>query len=561
MKYTNIAVLLAVLQSSVALADTNPTFYGDAKARSKQQNYNFVKKSDKAKKINIKQKHKKENIQHITPFVVKKINLANNQTDIDFDDLLGSYKGKKLDSKKLQLLIKSINQRLQDNGWILSFAFAPKQDFANNNLDLAIMNGRIRDVKVVSNIDVAKNKLFNEYVDNIINYYPVKNHQLQKDIQLINKIPGYEVQFNLEPINDQNSEIDEIADLVVIVDYKKADLNLMVNNQGSRVIGKTQFFAMGNFNNLFNANESIGLSGVTTNKTSAMKNVNLDVEKFINSHGTSVNLLGSYMEDDPYAVLPGTASSNKSYMFRATLNHYLLLTNKHTVQLFGGYEQRLSHNNTVGSKISTLRYGDALLGANLEFSDPTNAKYYAIAQYAKALKDQTKITVFDADLAQNLNRNYQFVTVDIYRDQDFGSNFSMYNQFMSMSSSDNVPIEQSYIVGGPSAGRAYKVGLLSSNRGMDLNSELRYTMKIKKSFVEEVQPYLFYDVVSFNKTYANSNKSNLQSAGLGLRVRTKYDFLAGVEYGVPFTKNVTVDGIVEKNKNVAYFTLNKSFDF
>ena len=134
------------------------------------------------------------------------------------------------------------------------------------------------------------------------------------------------------------------------------------------------------------------------------------------------------------------------------------------------------------------------------------------------------------------------------------------DQFLSQFSSNNIPVEQQFFVGGLTTGRGYKNGFLSSNRGLDFAAEIRYTHKFN-NLIEEVMPYGFYDITKFSKNSAGSNKSSLQSAGFGVKIRTKYDVNILLESGFPFTKKITVDGVENYNSNKFSFTVGKEFKF
>lgn len=549
-------LLFLIIQPLVCFAGEKLHYYDDPLVRNKHYNFKIQKIKNKAEKIVIPSKSHK--LIDIKPFKLKQVYIKNSE-NLNLKDCYKSFLNKKIDSGKIKQIINNINKKLQKHDLLLSFAYMPQQNSSNGVLNLEIIHGTIRDVKVISNVDATKNKLFNEYIDHIINMYPVHNFALQKNIQLINQIPGYTVKYNLEPVNDASAAPDEVADLILIIDKKRADLSLSVNNQGTKTLGKYEYYALGNLYNVFGLNEKIVLHGGSTNRFDAMKTSTLEVEKFINSYGTSVSLLGTYVEDNPYLVLSGSANDNKSYMYRAAVNHFMILTNKYTFHIVGGYEHRLSKNYTAGSKVSTLQYNDIFAGTNLQFPDFMGGTNYATAYYYHSIPSKTSITRYNSS-AQHLDTNYQFVTFDLYRNQNLPKNFSLFTQVLTQHSTNNIPIEQSFFVGGLTSGRGYKTGLTSSNRGIDFTTELRYTKNFKH-FLEEAQPYIFYDLASFAKGYASSNRSLLQSAGFGSRFRTKSDIVATAEIGIPFSKEVTVNN-VKMGQNVKYsFLLGKVFNF
>ncbi|MEQ9115926.1 MAG: ShlB/FhaC/HecB family hemolysin secretion/activation protein [Rickettsiales bacterium] len=555
-KFCLLISLVLMFQSKIAFARTEYNFYDDPSHHHAHLNFKTKKSHKKALKLNIPFPKTEE-------FIVKKFKLNNviiesNPTNIKVDTIYKPYLNKIVAHKDLKEIISRINARLHDNGLILSFAYVSNQSIDEGNVTIKIVNGKIRDVKIISDANVSQNKLFNDYVSNILKMEPVYNDELQKNIHLINLIPGYNVKYNLEPIEDSHDP-EEIADLIFIIDKEAGDISFTANNQGTKSIGKYQYYSLANLYNSFNSNEKISIHAGSTNEFDALKIATFAVEKFINSYGTTASLLGSYIEDNPYVVLPGSADKNKSTLFIGTIGHYLLLKKQNSFQITGGYEHRDSENNTVGSKLSSLRYGNVFIGSNIEFLDPIKGNNYLALRHHRSIPGQTTIKRYTSD-ADILDRNYNFTTIDLYREQDLYKNLSLFNQLVSQFGSKNIPIEQKFFVGGLTTGRGYKNGLLASNRGLDFSAELRYSF-FYNNLIKEIQPYGFYDVAKFSKSSATSNKSTLQSAGLGLRVKTHNDFSLLIESGIPFTRKVTVEEIEHHNSNKFSFLASKEFRF
>lgn len=554
-KIFTLCFLVLSLQPLISNARTQYNFYDDPKNQHYHNQFKVKKHKAKAKKLSLSKSYPK--IMNLSRFKLKKIDI-HNDTDVNLNDITSSYLGHVADNKTVKNLLNEINTRLHDKGYILSFAYMPKQSLDNGNVKIQVVNGKIRDVKVISDSEVSKNDLFNKYVSNILEMNPVRNNDIQKNIQLINLIPGYNIKYDLEPVNEPSS-LNEVADLVLIVDKEAGDITFSANNQGTKSIGKYQYYTLVNLYNTLNANEKLSIHGGSTNKFDALKLATIDFEKFINSYGTSLNLMGSYVEDNPYVVLPGNASKNKSTLVRGSIGHYLLLKRNESIKFNLGYEHRNSENNTVGTKVSNLKYANVFISSEIEYKDFLKGKNFAIINYSRSIPNNTKIKRYDSS-AQLLDRNYNFTTLDLYREQNLYKNFSLFNQFLSQFSSNNIPVEQQFFVGGLTTGRGYKNGLLSSNRGLDFAAEIRYTHKFN-NLIEEVMPYGFYDITKFSKSSAGSNKSSLQSAGFGIKLRTKYDVNILLESGFPFTKKITVDGVENHNSNKFSFTVGKEFKF
>jgi hemolysin activation/secretion protein len=493
-------------------------------------------------------------------FLLKSVKINNHPTSSEYQNSYINYISKTVDQQKIQTIINNINRILQNQGKLLSFAYVSSISPDTGSLNIEIVEGKIRNVKIISNFKVDQNELFKEYVDNILSSQPIYNVELQKNIQLISRIPGYEVEYKLEEINDPQAEIYEVADLILTINKRNANVNLIANNEGVSELGKYQFSAFGRLYNSFNSNEKISLYSGTTNKPDKLKIFVLGVSKPINSEGTSINLSGSYIKDDPNITTPSSDNKNKTYKLEGALNHYFLLTNKYILEGSIGVEHSKDQNYIANTRISTMTYNDIFLGGNIEFSDFINGKNIISPYFYQSIPGMTKINRFNSS-AQLLDRNYKFVTLDMYRTQNISKDFSIFTQILTQYSNNNLPIDQTFFIGGLTGGRAYKLGTASSNKGIDFAAEFRYTKDLDNQAVSEVEPYLFYDVVKFSKSYALTNVSTLQSAGAGIRAKLKYDFYGNFETGVPFTRYLTVGGIRQHNPTRYSFILSKAFSF
>ncbi len=457
----------------------------------------------------------------------------------------------------------SIAQKLtkyyQEKGLLLTTAYVPSQSFANGVVKIHVIEGAIREVVVVGDID---SEVFNGYVDKLLMLDPVHKKELVRYLLLMNKIPGYDVEYAFEPVPvDQiNPSNGKIADLVLVVKRSHSNLALNADNYGSNDLGRYQGTVGGQLLSPFNKDESIfGFVG-TTNKPDKLKVATVGFTKGINSESTYVKVMGQYVTNE--ADNTSNTSSNKNdrgTLVKAKIAHYPILTNKSSVRLDVGLENRTQKTFNNAAPQSHYHITSAYIGTDIQHKDSFGAYNKIRPMIYKAISGISKVTMDDPTLAKYSN-NYTLFTALLERDQPLVGDTSLYLA-NGQSTSSNLPIEEQFAVGGMINGRAYALALVSASKGAGATAEFRYTKNVENKIMNAVQPYAFYEVSGFSKSQASINVSSLGSVGAGTRFMFIKDINLSLEVGSPLTKNINISNVATKNKTKYSIALNKVFEW
>lgn len=470
-------------------------------------------------------------------------------------DLVRHMLGASASSSAIEADAQKIRKFYQEQGFILAMAYVPKQSFANGLVKIQVTKGAVREVLLVG--DEVKSPVFEKYVEKILEMQPVTKTALVRYLELMNKIPGYEVLYRFKPIKTPKGN--KVADLEIDVKRTHGKVSGNVDNYGTKDLGRNQISLGSEFLSPFNKDETMfGFIG-TSNKPNKLKSVTVGYEKIVGSCGTAVSLLGSFSTNTPNPP-PGTDDSKKnndSNMVRAAISNYPILTNKSSVLVEAGAQNfaQISYNGVTKQSKHHILTG--FIGTQIEHHDRFDAdNNLAVAAY-KAINGASSVTMYDSTL-KKYSDSFTLLTGNFWRDQPLFGPASLYIAANGQYSGAELPLNEKFAVGGMINGRGYKTALISSNKGGGANAEFRLS-QYSNGIVNFLQPYLFYDVASFNKTQAKTNVASLASAGGGIRVGVTGDVFLNLEIGKPLRKEITIDGVTSKNNTRYSFTVNKEF--
>jgi hemolysin activation/secretion protein len=124
------------------------------------------------------------------PFKVSKVTLdgVHSYPATTFRPLLSQLEGREVSLAQVNAVADAITQRYRAAGFLLVRTFVPAQRIDNGELHLQVVEGRVNSVKV----NGASNRAIDAYARNIGNEVPLKGETLERNLLLMNDLPGYE---------------------------------------------------------------------------------------------------------------------------------------------------------------------------------------------------------------------------------------------------------------------------------------------------------------------------------------------------------------------------------
>lgn len=448
-----------------------------------------------------------------------------------------------------------------------------KQDYLVPQVKITENKGRLKINIGVSGIDnvvilgEGKNdKLMNEYADKILSSKPAKVKDVQRYLALMNKIPGYDIEYKLEEKIGSSSE----TELVIATIRAKGEAFIGVDNYGVNDLGKMQMSAVGQVYSPFGAPDSFLVHGSTTNHPDRLNDIGVGYSRTVNTYGTDAHFFASHFENNSTKDDIVNADDGTGNNVRASLTHHLYLAAHQDLQGEVAVNYRNATSYVVDATTNVSRtdrksnYISGDMGLKYLFKDGWDGRNMMHLSVVQGIDGRFK-NYNDGgvlDTIDSPDEHFNIIKFNVYKDQPIINNFSVFSHVSANYSGHKLPSQEKFILGGRDFGRGYSFGTIDGNRMLAASLEVRYTHQMDgRMFVDEVQPYIFRDMGYVGKQYGDTDITHLSSTGAGVRLKLRYDIDCGAEAAVPNNKSYKVDGEQYDVKTKFGVYINKAFKF
>lgn len=194
-------------------------------------------------------------------------------------ELVKPWQGKRLDLNGLNEAAGALTRFYQSNGHLLTYAYVPAQRVADGVIELAVLEGRLEGVQIVTAQDVRlRDDVIQAYTDSIAtqrvnpsggtsssppdNPRPVLQADVERQLLLLNDIPGVTARAAFTPGSTTGA-----ADLVVsVAEDEPLSVRLELNNHGSRSTGEYRAGVGLQLRDLFGWGDSSQARALVSNK-------------------------------------------------------------------------------------------------------------------------------------------------------------------------------------------------------------------------------------------------------------------------------------------------------
>lgn len=186
-------------------------------------------------------------------FYVQEITLENVPEELNFlNELLSPYENKNLNLSDIEELVRKVNQKLQDKGYVTSQVVIPEQNLSKKELVLHCVPGTLRHVVYAKGSENLPWK----------NAFPIREGELlnlrmlEEGLENMKRVPSLDVSMKILPTNEPG-----FSDLeLTIHSQKQVHGSLSFDDSGMKETGKDQFTTSLGFDRVFNANDVLYIS-------------------------------------------------------------------------------------------------------------------------------------------------------------------------------------------------------------------------------------------------------------------------------------------------------------
>ena len=412
---------------------------------------------------------------------------------------------------------RSITRRYQEDGYLLSYAFLPQQQFEGGLVQVVLVEGYIRDYQLQGDIGSVSS-----YVDKLAEKLkaerPLTRKTFERYTTLMSAIPGVTLQAQVPPPGTTDG-----GTHMQITASRKPFTTSMSLTESSR--GSTQALLTATSNSQTSLGEQLSISGLFPPGDDKEHYYRAAYSQFINTEGTQLLLSGERYRADPSTSLQlGNGLELKPHQ---AIDRYSIGVNHPVI---ASPNESLTLGTRLYAVDQTNRY--TLEGFPQRLELETNLRALAFeGDWRKA--DTTQLRILSAGVYQGINGMGAKTRTDfggLKPDLDFfrvrlsgvqsNTLFDNWQGVLSGAlywSNDNLPDSEHATFGGQNFGRGYPDDQGTGDKGWGVAYEVNYSYNRAGDWVRVLQPYVVFDRA---KTWYNDlpiKGNDMSSAAVGLR--------------------------------------------
>ena len=356
-------------------------------------------------------------------FYVQEITLKNLPEELDFlYDLFPSYKNRNLKLSDIEELVRKLNQKLQDKGYVTSQVVIPEQNLSGKKLVLYCALGKLRKVVYAKGSENLPWK----------NAFPIREgdlmnlRMLEEGLENMKRLSLLDVSMKILPPNEPG-----FSDLeLTIHSQKQVQGSLSFDDSGMKETGKDQFTTSLRFDRVFNANDVLYISNTLdtsrdwSEKGTRSQNFSYSIpygkNRLTISH--SRNRYNQLVSSKPYDF----TSSGKSQTTRVSLEHMISRSQTERRSMDITVSKRDSHYfiNDTEIPVQAMDTSALEIGFNDRIYFGRNTLYLRVAhkqgmgwfgaqkenEYPDAPKTRYQMWLFDVDWYQPFTMGHRPAT-------------------------------------------------------------------------------------------------------------------------------------------------------
>lgn len=425
---------------------------------------------------------------------------------------------------------RRLTQRYQQDGYLLSYAYLPLQDFAEGRLRVVLVEGYIRDYELQGDIGRVS-----AYLDKLVNKLkaerPLTRKTFERYTSLMSRVPGLTLQAQVPPPGTTDG-----ASKLMVQASRKPFTTSMNLTDGSRDDIQALFGA--NSNAQTAVAEQLSVSALFPPGDDKEHYFRVDYSQNLDTEGTQLLLSASRYRSDPAAVVRlanniDLKQHRENDRYSIGLSHPLIASPNEWLSLTARF---YAVDDTTDYRV---------IGFPLKVSTNTDIRALAFEGDWRKASD-TRLRILSAGVYQGLDRfganTDAGYDLDFFRLRLSGvQSDRFFESWQGVASAalywtrDNLPDSERAVFGGQNFGRGYPVDQASGDKGWGAAYEVNYSFKRDGDWVKLLQPYVVLDAARTWFNELDIQDSKMSSAALGLRFGDAHYYNVSLEVAKPMS--------------------------
>jgi hemolysin activation/secretion protein len=431
--------------------------------------------------------------------------------------------GKSVPLSQVSGVLQQIQAKYRNDGYVLTVVRGTVEPVdGRSTLRIRVIEGFISDVKIDGDIGPVSVLIYN-FLNKLTAIRPVNIADIERALLLAQDVPGVSVRAVLRPGTGEAGAVELIGQVgrkpfggFVQYDNRAAPFagpnELLVGAQANSFTSTGERTEVILYDTPFNREQIFGQAGV---------------EGFVGSSGLKLRGYGGYGPSRPGEPLSEAGFRSRLLLAGVSASYPLIRTRPLSLDLSLAFDVSRSEIDTTGAtpQVSDLRI--LRLGETLDFQDQTFGTGLVSANTVALTVHQglpgLGASKSDDPNAPRLGNKVDFlkVTGELTRVQNlfsFSSNvvavkLSVGGQYTS----DILPPNEKYFLGGTKYGRGYFSGEITGDRALGTTAELQLNTSTSWPTSIGIQPYVFYDTGWAWNLAPGDLDQHVKSAGVGVR--------------------------------------------
>ena len=407
---------------------------------------------------------------------------------------------------------RNITRRYQQDGYLLSYAFLPQQNFDQGLVRVVLVEGYIKDYQLQGDIGPVS-----AYLDKLVTKLkaerPLTRKTFERYTTLMSRVPGVTLQAQVPPPGTTDG-----ATYLIAQASRKPFTSTLGTTEDNR--NGLQALLGVSSNSQTSMGEQLGISGLFPPGKDHEKYYRVDYNQFINAEGTQLVLYGTRYRADPHASLQlGNGLEldphRENDRFSIGLTHPFIASPN---EMLSAGARLYAINDKTRYKVS---------GTSLTLDEKTNTRAVAFeGDWSKS--DPRQLRILSAGAYQGIDgmgaKTDNKLDLDFFRlrlagvqSDKFLDNWQGVMSAALYWTDDTVPDSERATFGGQNFGRGYPDDQGLGDKGWGVAYEVNYSFYREGAWVRVLQPYVVLDRA---KTWFNELQikgSDMSSAAAGLR--------------------------------------------
>jgi hemolysin activation/secretion protein len=458
----------------------------------------------------------------------------------ELHQIVAPYEGRSLTLFEIYDVADALTQHYRDAGYSVASVTVPEQKISDGTVRLEVIEGRVGAISVEGN-ESYKKWFLERHVKGAAVGDVIAEERLERDLLLLNDLPGLEVKAVLEP----GSQFGE-SHLVLRTEEKRFEAVTRFNNYGRTSIGEWKVEGDFAANALFGLGDRLEFN-VSHADGGKLDYFNLGYSAPILYSGTRA---AAYFGRNDYKVdsdelplaLQALDLSGDGDNFGFSLVHPVIRSQKENLYIGIGYDRVITRQLVRGLGLKE-KSDISLMNLNLFYSRLHQDKSFSTvsANFATNFNSNERdpLTLRPENNAQTAK-----MRVDMTHFRNFTEDWGLFAKLSMVGSIDPIVDTQRYRLGGRTSVRGYASSELSGDGGYAVTIEIQRQLVFAAKW--PTRAFVFGDTGTVTRknaaTIGLASSESISGAGVGLESLLGEHYRVNLELAKQLGSQESIDG-------------------